>query len=80
LSLDRAFRWTGLVGVALFFATESTPLAHALNANRLAAGVLRRSSPWRARESRVKRRYPTRCARCRPSRGWGSRRPRRLRI
>ena len=31
MSLDRAFRWTGLVGVALFFATAFTPLAHALN-------------------------------------------------
>jgi len=31
LSLDRAFRVTGLVGVALFFATAFTPLAHALN-------------------------------------------------
>jgi hypothetical protein len=42
LSLDRAFRWTGLVGVALFFATAFTPLAHALNANRLAVGHLER--------------------------------------
>jgi hypothetical protein len=43
LSLDRAFRWTGLVGVALFFATAFTPLAHALNARHLercAAGGL----------------------------------------
>ena len=31
MSLDRAFRLTGLVGVALFFATAFTPLAHALN-------------------------------------------------
>jgi len=31
LSLDRAFRWTGLVGVALFFAIAFTPLAHALS-------------------------------------------------
>jgi len=31
LSLDRAFRLTGLVGVALFFATAFTPLALALN-------------------------------------------------
>ena len=31
MSLDRAFRLTGLVGVALFFATAFTPLALALN-------------------------------------------------
>ena len=31
MSLDRAFRWTGLVGVALFFATAFTPLAQALS-------------------------------------------------
>jgi uncharacterized SAM-binding protein YcdF (DUF218 family) len=31
LSLDRAFRWTGLVGLALFFATAFTPLAHTLS-------------------------------------------------
>jgi len=31
LSLDRAFRLTGLVGVALFLATAFTPLAHGLS-------------------------------------------------
>lgn len=31
MSLDRAFRWTGLVGIALFFAAAFTPLAHALS-------------------------------------------------
>jgi uncharacterized SAM-binding protein YcdF (DUF218 family) len=31
VSLDRAFRLTGLVGVALFLATAFTPLAHALS-------------------------------------------------